>query len=114
MGYLKKYCNLSANSILESMIALTIISVCLYIAILVFASVFTPRTSARFYNTQNKVNALFFLAQVKSDSLSQANEDENLLIEEEILSPGIKEITIRYKDSTEYSFEKHFYIQAHD
>lgn len=111
MVFLRKYCKVSANSILESVIALTIISICLYFAILIFASVFTPRTSARFYSTQNKVNELFFLAQLKNDSLQYDNENENLIIEEEVVNDQLKKIFIQYKDSTQFKFEKSFYVE---
>ncbi len=111
MVFLRKYCNLKANSILESMIALCIISVCLYIAIMIFAAVFTPRTSAKFYDTQNKVNELFFLAQLKNDSIKNETDQNNLILEEEIVNDGVKKIIIQYKDSTKFQFEKSFYIQ---
>jgi hypothetical protein len=111
MVLLKKYYNLKANSILESVIALTIISICFYFTIIIFATVFTPRTSAKFYNTQNKVNELFFLSQIKNDSLLNENENDNLLIEEEDINNGLKKTTIRLKDSTQFEFEKSFYIQ---
>ncbi len=114
MVFLKKYCNLKANSILESVIALTIISICLYFAIMIFSTVFTPRTSAKFYDKQNKVNELFFLAQLRNDSLTFGNEDENLQIEEEIINESLKKINIQYKDSSQFQFEKSFYIQTHD
>lgn len=111
MVFLKKYCSVKANSILESVIALTIISICLYFAILIFASVFTPRTSAKFYNTQNKVNELFFLSQLKNDSLQYESPNENLLIEEEIVNEHLKKISVQYKDSTQFKFEKSFYVE---
>lgn len=111
MESLKKYYDVEANSILESVIALTIISICLSIAITIFAVVFTPRTSAKFYNTQNKVNELFYLSLLKNDSLINENQDENLVVEEEILEEGLKMITIQYKDSTQFNFEKSFYVQ---
>ncbi|MES2545182.1 MAG: hypothetical protein V4548_09880 [Bacteroidota bacterium] len=111
MVSLKKYSNVKANSILESMIALCIISVCLYIAIMIFAAVFTPRTSAKFYNTQNKVNELFFLTQLKNDSIKNETNENNLILEEEIVNDGVKKIIIQYKDSTKFQFEKSFYIQ---
>lgn len=114
MEFLKKYNRLKANSILESVIALTIISVCLYIAIIVCSSVFTPKTSSKFYDVQNKVNEMFFLAQIKKDSLLYNNEDENLIIEEEIIEGGVKKITVQYKDSSQYKFQKAFYIQANE
>src|SRR6187402_3143788 len=110
MVLLKKYYNLKANSILESVIALTIISICFYFTIMIFATVFTPRTSAKFYNTQNKVNELFYLSQIKNDSLLNEKEDENLLIEEEEINKDLKKTTIRFKDSTKFEFEKNFYI----
>lgn len=112
MALLKKYCKIPANSILESVIALTIISVCLYIAISVYAAVFTPRTSAKFYNTQNKVNEIFYLMQLQGDSLQYEGEDPNLEIEEETVNPGVKKISVHYKDSTNFKFEKNFYIQG--
>lgn len=105
----KRFCNLPANSILESVIALTIISICLYFSVMIFASVYRPKTSAKFYSTQNKVNELFYLSELKSDSLS--NENENLLIEEESINENLKKILVEYKDSTQFKFEKSFYVQ---
>lgn len=107
----KKYYKLAANSILESVIALTIISICLYFAVMIFASVYTPKTSAKFYSTQNKVNELFYLTQLKSDSISNESENENLLIEEESVNKSLKKISIQYKDSIQFKFEKSFYVQ---
>jgi len=110
MVSLKKCCKVSANSLLESVIALTIISVCLYFAIMIFASVYTPKTSAKFYSTQNKVNELFYLSQIKIDSIAN-DENENLLIEEESINENLKKISVQYKDSTQFQFEKTFYVQ---
>ncbi|HEX7871028.1 MAG TPA: hypothetical protein VF455_13045 [Chryseobacterium sp.] len=107
----KKYYNLPANSILESVIALTIISICLYFAVMIFASVYTPKTSAKFYSTQNKVNELFYLSELKNDSISNENDNENLLIEEESINERLKKISVHYKDSTQFKFEKSFYVQ---
>lgn len=107
----KKYYKLPANSILESVIALTIISICLYFAIMMFASVYTPKTSAKFYSTQNKVNELFYLSELKNDSIVNESEDENLIIKEEIINDNLKKITVEYKDSTQFKFEKNFYVQ---
>ncbi len=111
MESLKKCCKVNANSLLESVIALTIISVCLYFAVLIFASVYTPKTSAKFYSTQNKVNELFYLSQIKSDSISN-DENENLLIEEETINENLKKISVQYKDSSQFKFEKSFYVQT--
>ncbi|PKB18331.1 hypothetical protein [Flavobacterium sp. 5] len=107
----KKYYNLSANSILESVIALTIITICLYFAVLIFATVYTPKTSAKFYSTQNKVNELFYLKELQSDSLDNESESENLLFEEEYINDDLKKISIDYKDSAQFKFKKSFYVQ---
>jgi hypothetical protein len=114
MEFSKKYYKQKANSILESVIALTIISICFYIAIMIFAAVFTPRTSVKFYNTQNKVNELFYLAVLKEDSLTTENENQNLEVEEEIIKEGLKRVNIKYKDSSQFKFEKSFYVQTNE
>jgi len=109
MGSLRKYYSLKANSILESVIALCIISVCLYIAIMIFAAVFQPRTSAKFYQEQNKVNEMFFLCQL-NDSLYDEN-GKDLVMEKEDVTAGLQKITVSYKDSSKVEFKKSFYVQ---
>ncbi|MCV9932932.1 hypothetical protein OIU80_11635 [Flavobacterium sp. LS1R47] len=109
MALLKKYYRFQANSILESVIALTIISVCLYFSIIIFARVYTPSTSIRFYTTQNKANELFFLKEIRNDSLLE--ENENFQIEEEVLNNNLKKIYITSKDSAQFKFKKIFYVQ---
>ena len=113
MASLKKYYSVKATSILESIIALTIISICLYFAVLIFSMVFTQRTSVKFYNTQNKVNELFYLSELEDDSLASST-DENLIIEEQFLNTSLKEVKVSYKDSTQFQFEKSFYIQTNE
>ncbi len=78
---------------------------------MIFASVYTPKTSVKFYGTQNKVNEFFYLSELKSDSISNESEDENLLIEEESINDNLKKISVQYKDSTQFKFEKSFYVQ---
>nr|WP_199001218.1 hypothetical protein [Flavobacterium sp. ASV13] len=107
----RKYYKLPANSILESVIALTIISICLYFAIMIFASVYTPKTSAKFYSTQNKVNELFYLSELKNDSIINEGENENLIIKEENINDHLQKISVEYKDSAQFKFEKSFYVQ---
>lgn len=114
MDCLKKYCKLEANSILESVIALSIISVCLYFAVLIFAAVFTPKTAAKFYGTQNKVNEMFYLIQLKSDSLTFEALDNNLEIKQSLVDDGVKEINLKYKDSLQFEFNKIFYVQSNE
>ncbi len=112
MDCLKKYCNFRANSILESVIALSIISVCLYFAVMIFAAVFTSKTSSNFYGTQNKVNEMFYLIQLNNDSLINASLDNNLEIKQNSTNQGVKEINLKYKDSSKFEFYKNFYIQS--
>lgn len=113
MVRLRKLCNVDANSLLESVVALSIISVCLYIAIMIYTSVFTPKTSARFYSSQNKINEVFFVMQLKQDSLLEKYNTEEWNIEEEMMG-NVKKITIKYKDSLQAYPEKSFYIPVHE
>lgn len=108
MEFIKKHYKVSGNSILESVIALSIISVCLYVAIVVYAAVFTPKTTAKFYGTNNKLDEIFFLMQVQNDSV---NSIDNLTIEDEWITTSLKQVTIKYKDSAKIDFEKKYYIQ---
>lgn len=110
MELLKKYNSIKASSILESVIALSIISVCLCIAIMVFAAVFTPKTSPKFYRTQNKINEMFYLTQLRSDSLNNENQEDGLLLEDETITPDLKKINIHYQDSLQLKYNKSFYI----
>jgi hypothetical protein len=110
MGSSKKYCKLKGNSILESVIALTIISICLYVAVMVYASVFSPKTSAGFYSGQHAADELFFLMQVRDDSVS--NEMPGTKIEEEWLNTSLKHITVERTDSAGVTTTKNYYITA--
>jgi len=110
MAFLKKLCNVRANSLLESVIALSIISICLYVAVMVYSAVFTPHTSARFYTSQNKIYEAFFLQQVSTDSLSELYANGELTIDEEDIENSYKKIVVKYKDSTQAYPAKSFYV----
>jgi hypothetical protein len=105
MALLKKY--FSANSLLESVMALAIISTCLYIAIMVYANVFTKKTSIIAYSNQNSMNEMFYLLQVSEDSLQQVNTEN---ISSEWINSNLQEITIKSVDSINLGIKKHFYI----
>ncbi|MEL1244923.1 hypothetical protein AAEO56_11665 [Flavobacterium sp. DGU11] len=107
----KKLCRVKANSLLESVIALSIISICLYIAIMVYAAVFSPKTSLRFYSERNKVNEAFFLLQIQQDSLMENYTNGQWEFEDEMTSK-IKKVTVKYRDSITAYPEKSFYINA--
>lgn len=97
-----------ASSILESVIALTIISICLYIATMVFSFVFTKKSSPKFYNTINKVNELFYKSQLNLESIEY--DAENITLEKETVNENLSEIRIQYKDSNDINFDKKYYI----
>lgn len=98
---------IKATSILESVIALSIISICLYIAMMVLAVVFSPKTSPKFYNSQNKANALFYEMQLNHDSVI---EIDSFQIDKEIINSNIDKILVTYKDSAKFKFKKSFYL----
>ncbi|WP_291131229.1 hypothetical protein [Flavobacterium sp. UBA7682] len=113
MERLKKYCNLPANSILESVIALCIIAVCLYVAVMVYAQVFTSKTSPRFYNTKNKMVEIYYLYQVSPDSILSADND-NLTIKQEWENNHLQELSIEYRDSSGVKLNNTYYIQKNE
>ena len=110
MACLRKCYRLRANSILESVIALCIIAICLYVAILVYAAVFTPKTSAKFYSARNKLSEIYFMAQVNPDSIEKMGND-HLLIHQEWINNNLQQINIEYKDSTGITSKNNFYVQ---
>lgn len=110
MGYLKKYYSLSANSILESVIALCIISICLYVAVLVYATVFTPKTAPKFYNSKNKLAELYYMAQVNPDSI-EGLQKENMVIDQEWINTNLQRLDLEYKDSSGIVIKSNFFIQ---
>ena len=102
----------TASSILESVIALTIISICLYIAAMVFSFVFTKKNSPKFYNTLNQVNELFYKSQLNLDSIEY--EAENIILEKEKINENLSEIKLHFKDSNNINFNKKFYLLNND
>lgn len=110
MPLLKSLCKITANSLLESVVALSIISVCLYIAIMVYATVFSPKTSAKYYNSQNKTSEAFYAIQLAQDSITADYDTANWEIEEEESTGNLKKVTVKYKDSVMSYPEKSFYI----
>lgn len=105
----KGYCRVKASSILESVIALTIISICLYVAVLIFAVAFSPKTSAKFYVTQQRANELFYELQVGEDSLI---ENLNAEIETGLLKKHLMQVNITVSDSLDSKLERNYYLNA--
>ncbi len=104
----RKASSLPASSILESVIALCIVAVCVYVSILIYATVFTPTTSIKFYNSRNKLQEYFFIVQTMPDSAF--TEETNISSKEEWLKSNLKKIEIEYRDSTGIKTKKQVYI----
>lgn len=110
MASLKKYYKLRANSILESVIALCIISICLYVAVLVYATVFTSKTAPKFYGSRNKINELYYLMQVNPDTIETISNN-NLRIDQEFINANLQQVDIEYKDSSGVVIKNNFFVQ---
>lgn len=110
MAFLKKYCKLRANSILESVIALCIISICLYVAVLVYATVFTPKTAPKFYSSRNKINEMYYLMQLNPDTIETIAND-NLKINHEWVNANLQQVNIEYKDSSGVVIKSNFFVR---
>ena len=108
MACSRKSFNTRASSLLESVIALSIISVCLYIAVLIYSSVFSNKTSSRYYVTKNRIKEAFYLMQAESDSLN-GKFNNNWQIEEEYMG-NTKKISLKYTDSIQSYPLESFYV----
>jgi type II secretory pathway pseudopilin PulG len=108
MKLLKKHTNLRANSLLESVIALAIISIGIYAAILVFNQVFTSNTSEKFHIEQKNINNMFYEIQLGVDTFQ--NDESNYQFEINNYNLNLKEYKINYKDSAKIKLNNRFYI----
>ncbi|MFP9100759.1 type II secretion system protein [Flavobacterium sp. RHBU_24] len=103
--------NFKAGSLLESLIALTIIAICLYIATMVYAAVFTSKTSLKYYREQNSINEVFFLLQLKQDSIPLPEDNKNKFEIVTEKNDGFDKVIIMHKDSSQTEWnERIFYI----
>ena len=103
MQLLKKY--YKANSIIESVIALSIISICIYIVIMVYSNVFSAKTSVKQYATQNRLHEKFYLMELGLDE-----RIENLEVSEVWINTHLKEVQLNYTDSISVKSIKKVYI----
>lgn len=109
MASSKNYYSVKANSLLESVIALCIITICLYLASMVYAAIFTANTTSRFYMSRNKMDEAFFLMQTDQDSLLEKYENDRWKIEKEYYG-GAERLIITYRDSLQIYPLKRYYI----
>jgi type II secretory pathway component PulJ len=100
-----------AGSLLESVVALTIISICLFIAVIIYSAVFASRTSIMHYNNTDEINNAFYIMQLDHDSLSEAYSSNKWEVEEENIH-GLKKVTVRYRDSVNDVLERTYYIKT--
>lgn len=108
MKLLKKHTSLKANSLFESVIALAIISIGIYAAILVFNQVFANSTSEKFHIEQKNINNMFYEIQLGNDSFQ--NDDSNYQFEINNYNSELNEYKINYKDSSKLKLKNHFFI----
>lgn len=104
----KKHTSLKANSLLESVIALAIISIGIYAAILVFNQVFSSSTSEKFHIEQKNCNNMFYEIQLGINTFQ--NNESNYEFEINDFNSELKEYKINYKDSAKLKLKNHFYI----
>lgn len=106
---------LKASTLLESAIALSIVSICLFVAIMVYSAVFTTNTSVGMHRQDIKLDEAFFAFQLGQDSLLEYYEGND---EWEIDRSGNKyceEISIRLaqrKKGYPKDTLKVFYVKA--
>lgn len=106
----KNLYNFRANSLLESLIALTIIAICLYIATMIYSTVFTNKTSIKFYTEQSSINEIFYLIQLKQDSIALPENNSKIDIAIDKFETFDK-ILVKHKDSSQVKWnERVFYI----
>lgn len=112
MELLKKYIKQPGTSILESVIALSIVSICIFIALMIYTSVYTPKTAPKFYEFKNRSSELFFMMHFEHDSINPATGD--FQISEEIINSKLKRVAIQTTDSSHLKIKKSYYIRTND
>lgn len=112
MELLKKYIKQPANSIMESVIALSIVSICIFIALLIYTNVYTPKTAPKFYEFKNRNAELFFMMHFEQDSISSTSDD--FQVSEEIINSKLKKVAIQNTDSSHLKIKKSYYIPTND
>lgn len=98
-----------ANSLLESVIALSIISICIYMTVLIYATIYQKDTSSTFYQSRNKMQTMFFMLQINPDSVFN-DTDGVKIIHEEYLNIDVKLVEMGYTDSIQTLTKRKYYI----
>ena len=100
MKLLKSY-KVKGSSILESVVAIAIISICVFIASLVYVTLLDTDYNIAYYKARQQVNKMYY------DAL------ENELFEDEIVKKEGYHITKTVKEETALVKRVTFVIQAH-
>lgn len=113
MVCVKKSFNCSGSSILESVIALSIISICLFITLMVYTSVFSVKSSAKFYTGQLRHETYFYYKLLQSDTLNASSFD---IVNEETINIKlhIKKITLVFQDSLKNKTTTSYFLPVSD
>ena len=111
MQLLKGYKYLKGSSIVESVIAIAIISVCVLIAVLVFANVGSSNNSLAYYKAANDVEKIFNESIDNKDFNNELFKHKNYSVEKKVLDignsdEGLKEFTFTITISERKFIEK--------
>lgn len=105
MKLLKKY--IKANSMLESVIAIALISACIYISLLVCNQVFSKKLEEDINFEEKKMNNIFYELQVGTDSIYNSNIYS---IDEQNDGVNMKIININPMEGAKVKNKKQFYV----
>lgn len=101
---------IKASSLLESVIALSIVSICIFISVLIVSTVYNNSTSPRFYESRNKAQVLFFMYQIYSDSITDDFDKDIQIVNKEYINATTELIEIKTRDSTKINNRIKFYV----
>lgn len=91
---------------MESVIALTVISVCVYISMVVYARALSHRNSVSFSAASNRLAETFYLCELHNEVVRK-----DISIEETWLNTALKEQTVILSDSLGHDKQQQtFYI----
>lgn len=108
MKSLKKHINPKASSLLESVVSLSLISICIYISILVYSLAFNEKISLQSHLNTLEGYRMFYEPDATEDLDSVS---KYLTYTEEWFSTDLKLVQIRYKDSTGNHHGRKYYVK---
>lgn len=109
MKLLKKHINPKASSLLESVVSLSLISICIYVSILVYSLAFNEKITLQSHLNTLESYKIFYESSINED-LDTDSIPKSLNYEEEWLSTDFKLIRIRYNDSVGNHHSRKYYV----